>query len=170
VLGFPVVDPMLPDGAALNLRLGHRPQDSDLVTLLERSPPEDETTARKWFEILSDCVSGTLFYLLGSYLLSHYVVELSIGYLQRLSETPFVPVESTGYKGDIKRLQPKRCFLGKQRSGLYSKLFAFVNFGTRANEFLKRCHTSEEPSAEDVAQVLLADPWRVYELANGRKK
>jgi hypothetical protein len=65
-LGFAVVDPMLPDGAARELRLEYRPQDVDLVTLLERSPPEDETTARNWFEILSDCVSGRLFYLLGS--------------------------------------------------------------------------------------------------------
>ena len=60
------MDQMLPDGAARKLRLNHRPQDPDLVTLLERSPPEDETTARKWFEILSDCASGRLFYLLGS--------------------------------------------------------------------------------------------------------
>ena len=63
------MDPMLPDGAAHKLGLNHRPQDADLVTLLERSPPEDETTARKWFEILSDCVFGRLFYLLGSDLL-----------------------------------------------------------------------------------------------------
>jgi hypothetical protein len=63
------VDPMLPDGAAHKLRLNHRPQDADLVTFLERSPPEDETTARNWFEILSDCVSGRLFHLLGSDLL-----------------------------------------------------------------------------------------------------
>jgi hypothetical protein len=65
-LGFAVVDPMLPDGAAHKLGLNRRPQDADLVTLLERSPPEDETTAHKWFEILSDCVLGKLFYLLGS--------------------------------------------------------------------------------------------------------
>jgi hypothetical protein len=101
---------------------------------------------------------------------SHYLIGLSAGCLDKLSETPFVPVESTGYKGNIKRLQPRWCFLGKQRSELHSKLFAFVNFGARANEFLKHCHTSEEPSTEDMAQVLLADPWRVYELANGRQK
>ncbi len=93
-----------------------------------------------------------------------------MGYLQKLSEIPFVPVEATGYKGDIKILQPRRCFLGKRPSELHSKLFAFVNFGTRANEFLKCCYSSEEPSAEDIAQVLLADPWRVYELANGQKE
>ena len=101
---------------------------------------------------------------------SHYLVGFSAGDLERLSKISFVPVESTGYMGDIKRLQPRRCFLGKQRSELHSKLFAFVNFGTRANEFLKRCHTSEGPSTEDIAQVLLADPWRVYELANDPKE
>ena len=101
---------------------------------------------------------------------SHCLVGFSLDHLKKLSETPFVPVESTGYKGDIKRLQPKQCFLGRPRSELHSKLFAFVNFGTRANEFLRCCHTSKEPSAEDIAQVMLADPCRVYELANGRKK
>jgi hypothetical protein len=165
------VDPMLPDGAARKLGLSHRPEDRHLVNLLERTPPEDETTAREWFEILSDCVSGRLFHLLEViYISQHYLVELSLGSLQKLSETPFVPVDSTGYKGDIKRLQPRQCFLGKQRSELHAKLFAFVNFGTRANEFLRCCYTSEEPSVEDIAQVLLADPWRVYELADGREK
>ena len=101
---------------------------------------------------------------------SHCLVELPLDYLRRLAEIPFVPVESTGYSGDIKILQPRRCFLGKQSSELHSKLFAFVDFGTRANKFLECCFTSEEPSAEDIAQVLLADPWRVYRLANGRKK
>ena len=48
------MDQMLPDGAARKLRLNHRPQDPDLVTLLERSPPGDEKTARQWFEILAD--------------------------------------------------------------------------------------------------------------------
>lgn len=57
-LGFAIVDPMLPDEAASKLRLNLRPQDADLVTLLARSPPEDETTARKWLELFCDCVSG----------------------------------------------------------------------------------------------------------------
>ena len=68
-LGFAVVDSELPDGAEGKLQLNNRPPPSDLVTLLERSPPRDETTARRWFEILSGCVSGRLIYLLGSDLL-----------------------------------------------------------------------------------------------------
>jgi hypothetical protein len=104
---------------------------------------------------------------------SHYFVEFSLDHLRKLSETPFVPVEFTGYKGGKKILQPKLCFLGKPRSELHSKLFAFVNFGTRANEFLRYCYTGDEPSAEDIAQaaqVMLADPRRVYELTNGQNK
>jgi hypothetical protein len=57
---------MLPDGAAHKLGLNRHPRDADFVTLLERSPPEDETTARNWFEILSECVLGRFFYLLAS--------------------------------------------------------------------------------------------------------
>lgn len=101
---------------------------------------------------------------------SHYLVDVSLGFLQKLSETPFVPVESTEYRSDIKILQPRRCFLGKQRSELHSKLFAFVDFGTSGNAFLECCGTSQEPSIEDVARILLADPQRAYELANGREK
>ena len=56
-----MVDPLLPVGVAFKLRLKRRPQDDDLVSLLERSPPEDEKAARNWFEILSDCVLGRLF-------------------------------------------------------------------------------------------------------------
>jgi hypothetical protein len=124
--------------------------------------------------------SGSIFYLamfpvdsficLEAISFSHYIVEFSLDHLRKLSETPFVPVESTGYKGGNKRLQPKRCFLGEPRSELHSKLFAFVNFGTRANEFLRCCYTGEEPSADDIARVMLEDPRRVYELANGREK
>jgi len=83
---------------------------------------------------------------------------------------PFVPVTSTEVKGIIKRLQPNQCFLGEANSELYSKLFAFVDFGARANVFLAACGARQEPSVEDFAQLLLAEPRRIYELANGREK
>ena len=100
---------------------------------------------------------------------SDYLVDFSLGCQEKLSETPFVPVKSTGYKGDIKRLQPNRCFLGKQDSKFHPELFAFVDFGTRVNKFLKYCHTRDEPSTEDIARVLLANPSGVYSLVRGRE-
>jgi Protein of unknown function (DUF3684) len=36
--------------------------------------------------------------------------------------------------------------------------------------FLGACGTRQEPSVEEIAQILLADPRRIYELANGREK
>lgn len=78
---------------------------------------------------------------------------------------------STGDKGIVQRLPPIQCyFSGTGGSELHSKLFAFVDFGTRANAFLTACGTRQEPSVEEIAQILLADPRRIYELADGREK
>ena len=101
---------------------------------------------------------------------SHFFEDFSPAELRKLSETPFVPVKSTGDKG-IRRLQPIQCyFSGTGGSELHSKLFAFVDFGARANVFLGTCGTKQEPSVEEIAQILLADPRRIYQLANGREK
>ena len=101
---------------------------------------------------------------------SHYLVDFSLGELRELPDTPFVPVKSTGDKGTIKRLQPSQCFLGAANSELYSKLFFFVDFGARANVFLGACGAGQEPSVKDFAQLLLAEPRKIYKLANGREK
>ena len=57
-LGFAVVDPSLPDGAANKLKVNQHPPTSELVTLLERRPPGDDAMARRWFEVLSSRVPG----------------------------------------------------------------------------------------------------------------
>jgi len=105
------------------------------------------------------------------FLSSPFFVDLSPAELRKLSETPFVPVKSIGDKSIIRRLQPIQCyFSGTGGSELHSKLFAFVDFGARANVFLGNCGTKQEPSVEEIAQILLADPRRIYQLANGREK
>lgn len=169
-----MVDPLLLDGASSKLKLKSHPPTSELVTLLERYPPGDEAKARQWFEVLSGRVPGRLFChcpredILN---FSHYLVDFSQAELLKLSATPFVPVKSIGDKSIIRRLQPIQCFFSdKGGSELHSKLFAFVDFGARANMFLGACGSRQEPSVEEIAQILLADPRRIYELANGREK
>jgi Protein of unknown function (DUF3684) len=167
------VDPSLPDGAASKLKLNKHPSTSELVILLKRSPPRDEATASHWFQVLSGRVSGRISYLFlfGSILnFSRYLVDFSPAELRELLDMPIVPVKSTGDKGIIKILQPSQCFLGAANSELYSKLFAFVDFGTPANIFLGACGTRKEPSVEDIAQILVTEPRRVYELADVREK
>jgi hypothetical protein len=39
-----------------------------------------------------------------------------------------------------------------------------------ANGFLSVCGTKREPSVEEIAQILLANPRKFYELADGREK
>ncbi|KAH9039973.1 hypothetical protein EDB84DRAFT_1476646 [Lactarius hengduanensis] len=152
-LGFPVVDPLLPAGAASKLKLNNHPPTSEIVTLLERSPPRDEATARQWFEVLSGRVP-----------------DFSPNELRKLSETAFVPAKSSGGKGMIQRLPPIQCyFAGTGGAELHSKLFSFVDFGPRGNVFLAACGTRQEPSVEEIAQILLANPRQFYELANGRE-
>ncbi|KAH8983017.1 hypothetical protein EDB92DRAFT_1804081, partial [Lactarius akahatsu] len=152
-LGFLVVDPLFRGDAARKLKLNSHPPTSKIMTLLKRSPPIDETTARQWFEVLSD-----------------HVRVFSLEELRTLSETPFVPVQSRRDKGVIQRLSPRGCyFAGIGVAELHAKLFSFVDFGSRANEFLAACGTKKEPSVEEIAQILLADPRKFYELANGRE-
>jgi hypothetical protein len=99
------------------------------------------------------------------------LVEFSPAELRKLSETPFVPVRSAGGKGVIQKLPPIQCyFSGTEGAELHSKLFSFVDFGSRANAFLTACGTRQEPSVEEIAQILLANPRQFYELANGREK
>ncbi|KAI0299353.1 hypothetical protein B0F90DRAFT_1810632 [Multifurca ochricompacta] len=152
-LGFSVVNPSLHQGAASKLKLNDHPPTSELVILLEKSPPGDEAMARQWFEVLSGRVP-----------------DFSPAELRKLSETPFVPVRSTGDKSTTRMLQPIQCyFSGTGGVELHSKLFAFVDFGVRANVFLTACGTKQEPSVEEIAQILLENPQQFYQLANGRE-
>jgi len=166
------VDPTLHDGAVSKLELKNHPPTSELVALLEKSPPRGEATARKWFETLSSRVAGRVFYLYPIQTIlnfTHSAIDFSPAELRKLSKTPFVPVTSMK-DNSTKRLQPVQCYSGTGGSELHSKLFAFVDFGLRANVFLGACGSRQTPSVEDIAQMLIAEPRRVYELANCREK
>ena len=83
---------------------------------------------------------------------------------------PIVPTKSSNAKGEPawKWLPPKQCYFGGDgKAGFHSQLFVFVDFGTLANSFLSACGTKHEPSVEEIVQMLLADPFKFYELANG---
>src|SRR5216684_2451891 len=82
---------------------------------------------------------------------SNYLADFSPTELRKLSKTFFVPVTSTE-DNSTRRLQPLQCYSGTGGSELHSKLFAFVDFGVRANVFLGACGTKQEPSVEDIAQ------------------
>ncbi|KAH9963431.1 hypothetical protein BGW80DRAFT_1255408 [Lactifluus volemus] len=92
--------------------------------------------------------------------------EFSQADKSRLTKIPFIPVESAGDNGEIRRMQPIQChFPPAGGAEFYSKLFVFVDFGPRANTFLASCGTKQPPSIDGIAKMLLADPKKFYELA-----
>jgi len=99
------------------------------------------------------------------------VLDFSQIELSQLSQLPIVPISDGGKIPNIRWLPPTRCFFGGDaRAQFHSKLFVFVDFGTAANSFLRACGTKNEPSVEEIAQTLLADPRKFYELAGGHDK
>lgn len=68
-------------------------------------------------------------------------------------------------------LAPKDCYFRRDASqSFHSKLFVFIDFGTKANAFLSACGTKHEPSVEEIVQILLTDPKKFYRLSGGKDK
>lgn len=104
-------------------------------------------------------------------------IDFSLAELKRLSQMPIVPTKNQlpiGKKAQtfgLRWLPPNQCyFAGDPGLQFHSKLFSFVDFGSRANTFLSACGTKNEPSVEEVTRILLDNPHQFYELADGRDK
>ncbi|CAL1709408.1 unnamed protein product [Somion occarium] len=154
-LGFAVADPNLHRDDLAKLQINEHPPTSMLVKLLQNTPPVDEKTAQLWFEAMAGRVS-----------------DFSSAELRTLSETSFVPLATApaGEKSgsSTRLLPPNQCyFKGQSNAQVHSKLFVFVDFGP-GNIFLSQCGTKHEPSVEEIAKILVDDPRRFYQLADGR--
>lgn len=149
-----------------------------LVALLEKTPPKDEAAARQWFGALAGHVAGSPRVFLANRVYLHvFLPDFSIMELKRLSQLPIVPTKHISRIGKGPQstgliwLPPSQCyFAGDSRAQFHSKLFSFIDFGSRANTFLSACGTKHEPSVEEVTHILLENPHQFYELADGRDK
>ncbi|KAF8125469.1 hypothetical protein EV363DRAFT_1402460 [Boletus edulis] len=149
-LGFSVIQDSYRKAPVAELGAQQHPPPSTLIQLLETTPPTNRETARQWFECLCECISN-----------------FSQLELARLSELPIVPTRSsTGWQ----QMAPAQCYLNEgTRDDFHTKLFVFVDFGSTANRFLRACGSKSEPSVKDVAESLIEDPKRFYELAGGHE-
>ncbi|KAF9219210.1 hypothetical protein BS17DRAFT_798263 [Gyrodon lividus] len=152
LLGFSIVQASCQE-AAKKLGVQQHPPTSMLLAMLEKTPPPSEAIARQWFEILSNHIS--------SFKQPQFVI---------LSVLPIVPTKGSGTQ-PLRWLAPTQCYLGDgTKGGFHSKLFVFVDFGPIANRFLSACGTKNEPSVEEIAEILIRDPKKFYELAGGYEK
>ncbi|KAG2126877.1 uncharacterized protein EDB93DRAFT_1257371 [Suillus bovinus] len=151
VLGFSVVEDAVRDIAVSKLGLKEHPPATRIVALLEKTSPQDQNVARRWFEILSG-----------------HVADFSSSQLSIISGLPIVPTQVESGSEALRWLSPGQCYLGGPSKGqFHSKLFVFVDFGPSGNSFLSACGSKQEPSVEEVASILVADPRRFYDLAGG---
>ncbi|KAF5355265.1 hypothetical protein D9758_006047 [Tetrapyrgos nigripes] len=147
--GFPVIGPTAKD-VSLKLRIREHPPSAFLVDFLRNTPPKDAAQARRWFEVLAGRVA-----------------DFSGAQLSQLSQYAMVPA-SQSEKGTVQHLRPDHCYFGRSgQDTFHSKLFTFVDFGTLANNFLSACGAKQEPSVDEIAQMLLANPHNFYQLAGG---
>ncbi|KAI0637255.1 hypothetical protein C8Q77DRAFT_1216014 [Trametes polyzona] len=150
-LGLMVTDPWLKGEALVRLKIQEHPPGPRLVNLLQTSPPPTEEVGKQWFAALAGRVTS-----------------FSSTELRTLSQMNFVPVK--GANGAIRHLPPTQCyFKGDSQAQVHSKLFTFVDFGPTANAFLSACGVKHEPSVEEVVKILLDNPRRFYDLAEGRE-
>lgn len=160
------------DDALAKLKIREHPPSSLLVALLEKTPPKSDAQARKWFGILASRVTGAFPPEFIHRFALTPLTEFSAVELSKLSNTPIVPTSHAGKGGQTMHLlPPSQCYFGGDSGArFHSKLFVFVDFGKQANGFLSACGTKHEPSVEEVALMLLADPHNFYDLADGREK
>ncbi|KAK0969677.1 hypothetical protein LTS16_022613 [Friedmanniomyces endolithicus] len=88
---------------------------------------------------------------------------------EKLGDAPIVPVLESLEKGPdaVRFVAPRACFLGD--STTYANIFDFVDFGPEANSFLLRVGSKHEPSAAEIASMLVRQPARLLQTLGSEK-
>jgi Protein of unknown function (DUF3684) len=173
-MGFSVVDSSLPADWVTKLKLPGSPPASLIIAILEKTPPKDSVIARTWFELLAGHLSGMSGCDMFIPLTLEPFQDFTHAEIRRLSSTTFIPVVSSttsdakaSSHSEVRLLAPNKCYLGRGSStAFHSKLFTFIDLGPRANNFLMTCGVRNEPTVDELAQMLVADPGSFYRLAD----
>lgn len=130
---------------ATKLGLSYDPSPSELLRALIARPPS-EASAVSCFE----------------YLLSRSATHaFSTLQIEELASIPFIPT-----LGGM--VAPRDCYVGQPSSPIQAKLFTFVDFGNHANSFLWECKAKREPTVDDVANALVANPHKFLLYAGSK--
>ncbi|EIW70337.1 hypothetical protein TREMEDRAFT_29286 [Tremella mesenterica DSM 1558] len=153
ILGFSVAHPSVtsPENAG-KLRIPSDPPMDRLAQALISNPPTDHSKAQTIFEYLSTRLGQSV-----------------PGATDRLSSAKFIPVKTI--KG-IELVRPIDVYFASTDTDkkLYSSAFTFVDFGERANVFLRYCGVRSEPSVKDIAKLLMSQPEKMLAQAGSPDK
>lgn len=148
IMGFRILRKDLHPHAG-RLGVEAHPPILDCVDRLVQSPPENHRSATAVFNYFATRLN-----------------DLTGRPLEILSQASFIPVPATARtstsKGSIRHLPPRLCFLGASNDDRYAEIFDYADFGSSANSFLLRCGSKHEPSTQELAQLVVREPARVF--------
>ena len=151
IMGFPLLRNDLLSHAA-KFGVHANPPILECVRRLVKNPPETKRRAREVFEYFASRLN-----------------ELNGLPLETLEDANIVPVQPSSTAPSERRwLPPRLCFLGE--GGRYSGILDYVDFGSIANTFLLRCGSKYEPTASELAQLIIREPARVFTAFNDTEK
>lgn len=147
ILGFNVLRDDLRDHAQL-FGVQQDPPINICADRLVRNPPKTRTDAKDVFAYFAG--------RLGEIGASGHLAE-------RLGESSIVPCVKPGSGSEknekVRLVSPRHCFLGDSQT--YGDIFDFVDFGSEANSFLLKIGSKHEPSAPELAGMLVREPNRL---------
>ena len=151
IMGFPLLRNDLHSHAA-KFGVQTNPPILECVQRLVKNPPETKQRAQEIFKYFASRLN-----------------ELNGLALDTLDDANIVPVQPSSTAPSEKRwLPPRLCFLGD--GGRYSGILDYVDFGTTANTFLLRCGSKYEPTASELAQLIIREPARVFTAFDDTEK
>lgn len=152
VLGFNVAAATvaLPENAQ-KLRIAPDPPMERLIQALITPPTRDIVKAKTVFEYMATQLG-----------------QSSLSNASRLINQAIIPVKKANEVGLYKPAEVY--FSSKDSSQLYSAAFTFVDFGEKANMFLRYCGVRSEPSVKDIASLLMQEPERMLKQAGTPEK
>lgn len=152
ILGFAVADPSVasPENAA-KLRIPTDPPMESLVSAMLGNLTTDVDKARRIFEVRAS-ISWFLFQADTIQYLAGRMGHSGPSALERLQNTPFIPVKT---EKDVKVYRPNEVYFAGRGGDnpLYKSAFTFVDFGERANVFLRYTGVRSEPSVKGKPQM-----------------
>ncbi|KAG5518644.1 hypothetical protein PMAC_002613 [Pneumocystis sp. 'macacae'] len=128
------------------------PNIESVVSILIKSPPNTIGHAQLQFEYLASRLG-----------------ELKKYILEKLNKTKFIPIHDSQTK-KIKYSSPDSCFIEGDDSAFYEQIFDFVDFGHKANVFLKACGTMSQPTFPQLSELLLKDPKHIFDMVKTPQK
>lgn len=148
ILGFAIADPTIitPENAA-KLRIQSDPPMEALVASFSANVTTDIDKAKRVFEYLATRVGH------------------APAALERLGNVACIPVKS---EKDVKLYRPAEVYFAARdgQDTLYKSAFTFIDFGERANTFLRYCGVKSEPSVKGEFLSMIKPDLRYRSLAH----